>query len=41
MFDSKGRKDGIWEDFLANGKLKQRLIYKNGKLVETTNSTEN
>ncbi len=40
-FDLKGRKDGVWEDFLANGKLDQRVTYKNGKLIETTNSTEN
>ena len=40
-FDSKGRKDGIWEDFLSNGELKQRIVYKNGNILETTNSKEN
>ena len=26
-------RDGIWKDYFINGKLKNRLLYKNGKLV--------
>lgn len=40
-FDSKGRKDGVWEDFFPDGNLKERVVYKNGNILESTNSNEN
>ena len=40
-FDLQGRKDGVWEDFFSSGALKQQVVYKNGKILETTDSNEN
>ena len=37
-FDTRGKRDGKWEDFHPNGLLKLRVEYKNGTLLSTSDT---
>ena len=37
-FDTRGKRDGKWEDFHPNGQLKLRVEYKNGTLLSTSDT---
>lgn len=34
-FDFNGNRDGVWLDYFPNGKIKQKISYKSGKIIDS------